>query len=230
MTYASANRRPNPAALFGALGIPGAFGVLLAVGLAVTVVTPPPGPRLSGERIDKVPLPPPPPPTPEPTKPRPDARTPANPANPLPVPVPPAGRLPVDLGKGDPVTLPGAGDLGGLSGGGAIGMPLPLPSASPFDAVGARPKGNAARWVTTEDYRPRWIMEGLAGRAGFALSIDAAGKVTGCTITRSTGHAALDGATCDLLTKRARFDAARDTTGKPVAGSYTGTVTWQIPE
>mgnify|MGYP006175399985 CR=1 FL=1 len=29
MNYASANRRPNPAALVGALGIPGAFGALL---------------------------------------------------------------------------------------------------------------------------------------------------------------------------------------------------------
>ena len=31
MTYASANRRPNAAALAGALGIPGAFGALLVV-------------------------------------------------------------------------------------------------------------------------------------------------------------------------------------------------------
>lgn len=228
MTYASANRRPNPAALFGALGIPGAFGALLVAGLAVTVVTPPPSPRLAGERLDEIPLPPPPP-APMPDTPRPDARTPTAPTNPLPVPIPPAGPLPVDLGKGDPVNISGTGDLGGIGGGTIIG-PLPSPSASPFDAVGARPKGNASRWVTTDDYRPRWIMEGMAGRAGFTLSIDAAGKVTGCTITRSTGHAALDGATCDLLTKRARFDAARDTTGKPVAGSYTGFVTWQIPE
>lgn len=226
MTYASANRRPNPAALFGALGIPGAFGALLVVGLAVTVVTPPPTPRLSGERIDKVPLPPPPP---TPDRPRPDARMPTTPTPALPVPVPPAGPLPVDLGRIDTFTLPGAGDLGGI-GGGAIGVPQPSPSASPFDPVGARPKGNAARWVTNDDYRSRWIMEGMAGRAGFTLAIDAAGKVTGCTITRSTGHSALDGATCDLLTKRARFDAARDATGKPVAGTYNGAVTWQIPE
>jgi protein TonB len=54
--------------------------------------------------------------------------------------------------------------------------------------------------------------------------------VTGCTITRSTGHAALDKATCDLVSKRGRFDAARDGNGKPVAGSYSNSVRWSIPE
>ena len=58
----------------------------------------------------------------------------------------------------------------------------------------------------------------------------AAGKVTGCSITRSTGHGALDAATCELVSKRARFDAARDGTGKPVAGNFTGSITWNIPE
>jgi protein TonB len=69
----------------------------------------------------------------------------------------------------------------------------------------------------------------MTGTARFALSIDARGRVTGCTITRSTGHPALDGATCDLVARRARFDAARDGSGKPVAGRYTGVITWTIP-
>jgi protein TonB len=43
-------------------------------------------------------------------------------------------------------------------------------------------------------------------------------------VTRS-----LDGATCDLVTKRARFDAARDGNGKPVAGTYSNAVKWSIP-
>ena len=230
MTYASANRRPNPAALVGALGIPGAFGALLVVGLAVTVVTVPKAPNPAATPIADMHLPPPPP---TPDTPRPDPKTPANPTpstpTPLPIPLPPIGPLPVDLGRGEPLTLPGAGDLGDIGGG--IGQyPQPMPSASPFDPVGARPKGNASQWVTNDDYRSRWIMEGMAGRAAFALSIDASGKVTGCTITRSTGHAALDAATCQLVTKRARFEAARDGSGKPVAGSYKGAVNWQIPE
>ncbi len=226
MTYASANRRPNPAALAGALGIPGAFGALLVVGLAVTVATVPPEPRLKGEQIDEIPLPPPPPPTPD--KPRPDSKA-SNPV-PVPVPLPPVGPLPVELAKADPVgTLPGFGDPVG-AGPVDFGIPGPAPSASPFAPVGARPKGDAGRWVTNDDYRPRWIMEEMEGTARFTLAIDARGKVTGCTVTRSTGHAPLDAATCDLVTRRARFEAARDSSGKAVAGSYSGSVTWRIPE
>lgn len=190
MTYASANRRPNPAALAGALGIPGAFGALLVVGLAVTVVTAPPAPRIKGEIITETPLPPPPPPEPSPDTPR-DART-ATTTTTTPVPVPPTP-FPVDLGKGEPVnTLPTGGEMV-TTGPIEFGIPGPSPSpASLYDPVGARPKGNASRWVTNDDYRPRWIAEELSGTARFTLQIDARGRVTGCTVTRSTGHAALE--------------------------------------
>lgn len=230
MTYASTNRRPNPAALAGALGIPGAVGALLVAGLAVTVTVVPAPPRPDGFIVDPMPLPPPPPPA-DPIEPT----TPTNPNTPqTPVaPVPPRGDLlPVDLGNGVPVgTLPGTGDLiGPITGPVDFGIPQPTPSASPFKPVGVSARGNPGNWVTNADYRPRWIRENLTGSARFSLSIDANGKVTDCTITRSTGHAALDEATCQLVTKRARFDAARDGNGKPVAGTYSNTVNWNIPE
>lgn len=226
MTYASANRRPSPAALAGAFGIPGAFGALLIAGLAVTVVTVPDKPNPKGRFIDTVPLPPPPPPEP-------DAPTTHKklPTTPVPNPIPDTPRPPIDgpiIFDGPVIipTTPGGTDGPIVTG----GIPGPVPSASPYTPVSARPKGNAGKWVTNDDYRPRWIMEELSGTARFNLQIDARGKVTGCTITRSTGHAPLDGATCDLVSKRARFDAARDSSGKPVAGSYSGSVTWRIPE
>jgi protein TonB len=227
MNYASANRRPNAAALVGALGIPGAFGALLVVGLAVTVVTDPPLPPLTAETITETKLPPPPPPEPKP-QPEPKAASTTRIDNPA----PPRPSLPDSQFTLDPLPLPpGTGTTTGTgTGTGPIGLPESLPSPALFEAVGARPKGNAGRWVTNADYRSRWIMEEMAGTARFKLAIDAAGRVTGCTITRSTGHAPLDAATCDLVSKRARFEAARDNTGKPVAGSYTGVITWTIPE
>lgn len=231
MTYASANRRPNPAALTAALGIPGAFGALLVVGLAVTVVTKPMLPNPKARDIPDVSLPLPPPPPPEPDAPT-QVRNPAVPTTSAPATPDQTTLLPVDLGLGDPTpALPGAGDPGNI-GLGTIDIATPTagPSVSPFDAVGARPLGNPSRWVTNTDYRLRWIKEEMSGAARFTLAIDAGGKVTGCTVTRSTGHAALDAATCDLVSKRARFDPARDDTGKPVAGRYSGTITWQIPE
>lgn len=67
MTYASANRRPNAAAMVGALGIPGAFGALLVVGLAVTVTVAPTTRNPEARNIPTVPLPPPRPTRPEST-------------------------------------------------------------------------------------------------------------------------------------------------------------------
>ncbi len=228
MTYVSANRRPNAVALAGALGIPGAVGALLVVGLAVTVTTVPTRPNPKATPIAEIPLPPPPPPTPTPRQPKDDTRTTTTNTT-VPHPNPPP-QLPVDLGKGEPVnTFPIDRDpitTGPIEFG--IG-PSPSP-ASLYDPVGAKPKGNPGKWVTNDDYRPRWVAEELSGTARFTLQIDARGKVTGCTITRSTGHAALDGATCELVTKRARFDAARDGNGKPVAGTYSNSVRWSIPE
>jgi periplasmic protein TonB len=227
MTYVSANRRPNAAALAGALGIPGAFGALLIVGLAVTVTTVPTRPNPMATPIAEIPLPPPPPPTPTPETKHSDSKT-ATTTTTTPTPPTP---FPVELGQGDPVTTltdPGTSVTTGPI---EFGIPGPTPSAaSLYDPVGAKAKGNPGKWVTNDDYRPRWIMEELSGTARFSLQIDARGKVTGCSITRSTGPPALDTATCDLVTKRARFDAARDNTGKPVAGTYSNSVTWRIPE
>lgn len=226
MTYASATRKPNPLALAGALGIPGGIAALLVVGLAVTVVSAPPEKRLKGEIITETKLPPPPPPD----QPRADPKT-SNTTVLDPIAPPRPSLPPTDFFPLNPIPLPpGTGPAEGTgTGTGELVIPTPTPSAQLFDPVGARPKNNPGRWVTTEDYSRRWIFEEMTGTARFTLAIDASGRVTGCTITRSTGHAALDGATCDLVAKRARFDAARDGSGKPVAGSYTGTITWKIP-
>lgn len=228
MTYASTNRRPNPAALAGALGIPGALGALMVVGLAVTVTVVPDTPNPQGRDIPTVPLPPPPPDPVEPT----NRTNPTTQQASSSTAQTRADMLPVDLGQGDPMFVqPGTGDLiGPITEPVDFGIPQPTPSAALFKPVGAAPRGNPGTWVTNGDYRSRWIREGLTGSARFSLSIDATGRVTGCTITRSTGHAALDEATCQLVTRRARFDAARDASGKPVAGTYANTVTWNIPE
>ena len=108
MTYASNTRRPNPAALAGALGIPAAVGALMVVGLAVTVVTAPPEPRLKGFTVRPIPIPPPPP---DPVEPATSTAKTATASTRTAV-TQPTGMLPVDLGRSDPVgTLPGTGDL-----------------------------------------------------------------------------------------------------------------------
>jgi len=121
---------------------------------------------------------------------------------------------------------------GGIDGPREMGLPTVGPSEPParFTPRTARPRGNVAGWVTTEDYPTMDIRSGHTGTVRFRLAIDGAGKVADCTITQSSGFPGLDAATCRNVSKRARFDAASDGTGAKVAGSYDGTIRWVIPQ
>lgn len=92
------------------------------------------------------------------------------------------------------------------------------------------PKGNASRWVTTNDYPSRALREEQEGVTTVRLSVDASGNVTGCTVTGSSGSPLLDDATCKNMQRRARFNPATNGEGQPVAGSYSQSVRWQIPQ
>ncbi|MEO1731418.1 MAG: TonB family protein [Pseudomonadota bacterium] len=229
MNYVAQSRRPNAGAILGSLAIPAGFGALLIAGLAVTVVMTPAQPRLKGFEVKVEPIEPPPPPKPVERQTTPETKTTQV--------IPPAPRPTVI--DNPTITIPGptidATPLSGLGdtivelpplGGDVIGPPAPpLP-----DPIAATPRGDAGRWITDRDYRARWIREGLTGVAGFTVTIDPSGRVSDCTITRSTGHDVLDGATCRLLTRRARFNPARDANGSKVEGTFSNSVTWQIPE
>ena len=229
MSYAQAAKRANPAAMLGALGVPAAFGAVLIVGLAVTVVDR--GTVFNPEVID-IPIDPPevPPPPPKPQPEQQEAQT-TKPQETLTYVRPPRDDFTFNQGPTTPTeTLPsfGTGPVGPVD---LPGIPDPVPSPRKmFDPVKAAPRGNPGRWVTDNDYRSNWIRQELSGSASFVVAIDASGKVTNCSITRSTGHSELDNATCALVTKRAKFDPAKDENGKSVPGTYANTVNWQIPE
>lgn len=97
-----------------------------------------------------------------------------------------------------------------------------------FDPVA--PKARNGNWVTDSDYRSSWVTRKWEGTAAFRLTIGTDGKVRDCTITQSTGHDALDAATCSLVKKRAKFDPAKNERGETVSGSFASAVRWQIPE
>jgi TonB family protein len=97
-------------------------------------------------------------------------------------------------------------------------------------ATSVKPKGDISRWVSIEDYPGNAKREGREGTAGFRLAVGSDGKVFGCTITTTSGHSDLDAATCTSMTKRARFDPAKDAGGNAVAGSYQSRVCWKLPE
>ncbi|MGB3711231.1 MAG: energy transducer TonB [Erythrobacter sp.] len=232
MAYTTQANRPNVAALAGALAIPALAGAVLVAGLAITVTQTDEDDAFTGWTLRD---PPPPEPLPEP---EPQTRTEADhkatqqvPTQTQTVPRRPDTAFTFDAGNSTPIgPLPTLGDspIGSIDPV-DFGNPDPLPTKT-LDPVGASPKGNPGGWISNRDYRSSWINRGYAGTAGFALTIDAKGRIAQCAITRSTGHSVLDKATCDLLERRAKFNPAKDSEGKAVSGTYRNSVTWKIPD
>ena len=115
---------------------------------------------------------------------------------------------------------------------GPIGPARPTPSPSPtatFTPAPPVPRNGPQGWITNDDYPRRGITRELEGTTGYRLVVGSNGRVNGCEVTRSSGHGVLDDATCSLLQRRARFDAATGNRGEATVGTYSGSVTWQLP-
>lgn len=217
MSYLTQSQTNRPAAILGVIVVHAGLAALVVTGLTVAGYVRPNMPPLIGVQLP--PEPPPPDPQIEQSK-TPSAKSviqvPQT-TNDLTKPsfIETDVKLPPMDGDVIQVILPPAGT--GL-GGNAI------------TPVQASPRGDPSRWVTDSDYRSRWIREGWQGTAKFRLEIAANGKVTACTITQSTGHAALDQATCDLIARRARFTPATDSTGAATGGIYSSSIRWVLPD
>lgn len=104
----------------------------------------------------------------------------------------------------------------------------PAPPPPPAVAVKLSPRGSPGSWVTNDDYPPSAQRDGVEGVTGFSLAVGPDGRVTGCSVTASSGSSLLDDTACRLLMRRARFNPAKDTSGAGIASSYAGRFRWQI--
>jgi protein TonB len=106
----------------------------------------------------------------------------------------------------------------------------PAPVPPPRKVQSAQAKGSLVGLFDGEnDYPESARAAGAEGTAVAQLSIGADGRVTGCSIVRSTGNSALDSATCNIIRRRARFTPARDSNGNPTTDTYTSpAITWQL--
>jgi TonB family protein len=99
------------------------------------------------------------------------------------------------------------------------------------DSVPAqRARANLNSYFSTDDYPETAARRGIEGTVGFRLEINAEGRVTNCTVTDSSGDAALDSTTCAILLSRAEYRPARDAQGRAVDSTDRGRVTWRLPE
>ena len=105
--------------------------------------------------------------------------------------------------------------------------PEPPPRFTPKDPA---PRNNRNRWVTVDDYRTSWINRDYTGTVSFRVTVGTNGRVSDCSVTGGTAPGALKNATCRLIKRRARFNAATNGDGNKVTGTYSSTVRWQIPE
>jgi protein TonB len=105
----------------------------------------------------------------------------------------------------------------------AIAQEAPQPPlAKPLQPLGRQ------NWITDSDFPDLARRQALHGTTVYRLDIDAEGKVTTCTIVRSSGAPLLDRTTCRLLLKRARFIAAQDGRGNNIPATYTAPFTWYL--
>ncbi|HYD37593.1 MAG TPA: energy transducer TonB, partial [Allosphingosinicella sp.] len=111
-----------------------------------------------------------------------------------------------------------------------VPAPPPPPSPRRGKQKGARAHANLVALFSSDDYPASAVRAGEEGTVAFRLQVNPTGRVAACTVTQSSGSAALDSTTCRLLASRARFTPARDRKGRAVADSLTGRIIWKLPE
>lgn len=226
------------------------LGYALIVGLGYKV---PDEVRENLKLFDVLPEPPPPPlvepARPEPKNEEPKAENPEGAASPknlkdTPSPVvapPPVIRLIVPppiiaapvAGQGNSVSA-GASDVRG-PGMGSGGEGMGTGSGAAGDGTGGGGGGGTGRglrWIKggirNSDYPRAAALAGVGGTVGLRFVVGANGRVTRCTITRSSGNADLDSTTCRLIKDRFRYRPARDPRGRAVPSTVNGEHEWQV--
>lgn len=113
-------------------------------------------------------------------------------------------------------TLTGTGSGGG-PGGQGIG-------------TGEGEGGTDLEWLSGEirqsDYPKSEFKAGIGGRVEFRFTVAVTGRVTNCTVTRSSGNAELDATTCRLVIQRFRYRPSTDAFGRPIPDVVEGDQVW----
>lgn len=111
----------------------------------------------------------------------------------------------------------GRGGVGVRGGGGGVG-------------VGVGGGATGARWLSggidKSDYPDNAPWAGRKGIVHLRFTVVPSGRISGCTVTRSSGTPELDDLTCRLLVSRVRYRPARNAEGVPIASTITGRHVW----
>jgi len=224
------DRPKNNARMKAGLGVAGlhvVLGLAFINGLGFEVIAP----KSDNLRVFNVRVPPPPEEVPvaetEET-PEGEAAPPNLKAEPAPVVTPPPRvRLPVP-----PVlaTTPsrGASDIAG-PGSGSGGIGTGTGSGGQGTGTGSGGGRRAQRVTgafTRGDYERIAGRERLQGTVYVSFVVAADGSVSGCRVSRSSGHPALDEATCRIIESRFRYRPAANAQGQPISSTLFTDFSW----
>ena len=107
--------------------------------------------------------------------------------------------------------------------------PPPPPPPAPSQARGARPKGQGSWAARIQDnYPSAALRKEIEGTVGVRVTVGPDGRVSGCTVSGSSGSGDLDSAACDGMTRYARFEPALDAGGNPTTGSFSTRIVYKI--
>lgn len=239
-----ARLRPSPRDRIGAATLTAvltvAFGYALLAGLTVRFVPSAQAVLAAFDASPPMPPPAPPPPAERPAPaPRPEgAAAPPNlksratdlaaPEAIVPVVTPPLLVTALKPATGDAATSgnallrgpgPGSGGLGNGTGSGDAG--------NGDGGGGTRPR-QISGTISKHDYPRDLFAARVQGRVGVLYVVSPEGRVTDCEIEHSSGSAALDDATCDLIIQRFRFRPSLDGQGRPVESLVEENHSWVI--
>lgn len=79
------------------------------------------------------------------------------------------------------------------------------------------------------DYPTDAMLKGEQGVVALTFDIAPDGMVESCRILESSGSAALDEASCQIVIRRARYRPARDATGAPIRSQGSRRIRWALP-
>lgn len=66
------------------------------------------------------------------------------------------------------------------------------------------------------------------GTVGYRVEVDRRGELKTCEVTRSSGFAALDRATCEILIRNGKFRTRTNAEGRKVQYTHDGNIVWKI--
>ena len=101
--------------------------------------------------------------------------------------------------------------------------PPPPPRAQP------RPAQLRSGSISDDDYPASALRAEAQGTTVARYTIGADGRVSGCSVTGSSGNPALDTTTCNLIQRRFRFRPAIGPDGNPTSETRTQRVVWRLP-